>query len=466
MIRRSILCAGILSFSLGLSAPAQADFVAGKDAHAAGDYETAFREFLTSAKEGDAASQDYVGSMYSAGQGVPQSDAEGIRWYQMAADQGFAAAQARLGRAYLYGAGVPKNEAEGLRFYRLAADQGNTYGQYGLGLAYVGGKGVKKDRKEAARLYRLAADQGYAPAQNDLGELYYDGKGVKKDREEAVRLFRLAADTGYPSAQTNMGKMYSKGRGVAKDKVEAARWYRLGAENGSTKAKCDLAYFLYNRGGIRSRTLSRGIFSKGKGYKYKVKGSHDNQIESYLWIIRAAQQGGKCGPMRWAANERNGWPGMLGVTTLFRAERFVQRELGYEEAANLNNQADSGQVDAQFQLGMIHAGGEAVSRDREEIAFWRRQADRYGIGQNLKIAHHWLNLAAANGNPDAFDKLGRLCKRIRSQHRKGNDDDFGPPAGYGGLDLDYLAIEHFEAHPAAYPGGEIKPVFRNLCSVE
>ena len=42
------------------------------------------------AEQGDATAQSSLGYMYATGEGVPQNDAEAVRWYRMAAEQGFA----------------------------------------------------------------------------------------------------------------------------------------------------------------------------------------------------------------------------------------------------------------------------------------------------------------------------------------------------------------------------------------
>ncbi len=47
--------------------------------------------------------------MYDRGDGVPQNDAEALKWYRKAAEQGYAKAQGRLGFMYGTGRGVPRN---------------------------------------------------------------------------------------------------------------------------------------------------------------------------------------------------------------------------------------------------------------------------------------------------------------------------------------------------------------------
>ena len=52
------------------------------------------------AEQGDADAQYNLGAMYVTGRGVPQDDAEALRWYRLAAEQGNARAQLNLGVMY------------------------------------------------------------------------------------------------------------------------------------------------------------------------------------------------------------------------------------------------------------------------------------------------------------------------------------------------------------------------------
>ena len=57
-------------------------------------------ELIRSAEQGDAVAQAALGVSYANGDGVPQDDAEAVRWYRLAAEQGIAAAQYNLGSMY------------------------------------------------------------------------------------------------------------------------------------------------------------------------------------------------------------------------------------------------------------------------------------------------------------------------------------------------------------------------------
>ena len=151
---------------------------------------------------------DRLEEMY-AGRGVPEDDAEAIKWYRLAAEQGNVDAQYDLGFMYAFGPGVPQDDAEAVKWYRLAAEQGHPDAQFNLGLMYVKGKGVPQDYAEAMKWYRRAAEQGHAVAQTNLGIMYEYGQGVPQDYAETMKWYRKAAEQGNAIAQSNLGVMYS-----------------------------------------------------------------------------------------------------------------------------------------------------------------------------------------------------------------------------------------------------------------
>ena len=126
-------------------------------------------ELRVLAEKGDAAAQTTLGLRYMLGDGVPQDDAEAVRWFRLAAEQEHADAQMGLAGAYQEGRDVPQDNAEALRWGRLAANQDDEIlpGElFGLGLNYENGTfGLPQNDAEAARSYRLAAERGYVEAQ-------------------------------------------------------------------------------------------------------------------------------------------------------------------------------------------------------------------------------------------------------------------------------------------------------------
>ena len=64
--------------------------------------------------------------MYASGRGVPEDDAEAVRWYRLAAEQGYAGAQLNLGLMYANAEGVPKDDVTAYAWLNIAAAQGQS----------------------------------------------------------------------------------------------------------------------------------------------------------------------------------------------------------------------------------------------------------------------------------------------------------------------------------------------------
>jgi uncharacterized protein len=77
------------------------------------------------AEQGYADAQSNLGFMYDNGNGVPENDAEAVKWYRLAAEQGNADAQSNLGGMYYDGEGVPENYLAAYVWYSVSAAKGN-----------------------------------------------------------------------------------------------------------------------------------------------------------------------------------------------------------------------------------------------------------------------------------------------------------------------------------------------------
>jgi len=90
MFKRIALSAVLALGALDVNAQ---DFDKALAAAQAGNFETALKEWLPLAKQGNASAQYNLGIIYNKGEGVPQDSAEAVKWYRLAADQGYASAQ-------------------------------------------------------------------------------------------------------------------------------------------------------------------------------------------------------------------------------------------------------------------------------------------------------------------------------------------------------------------------------------
>jgi TPR repeat protein len=64
------------------------------------------------ALQGDAQAAFELGEMHASGVGMPENNAEAVRWYRIAAEKGFSKAQSLLGTAYHRGIGVSADDKE------------------------------------------------------------------------------------------------------------------------------------------------------------------------------------------------------------------------------------------------------------------------------------------------------------------------------------------------------------------
>ena len=181
-----------------------------------GAFASEFDKSMEKATQGEAWAQFNLGIMYANGRGVPENDAEAVKWFRKAADQGYVKAQYHLGIMYANGRGVPENDAEAVKWYRKAAD----------GVSY---------RRLSSRISR--SSQGYVKAQYNLGLMYDNGRGVSKNDAEAVKWYKKAAEQGYADAQSDLGFMYVYGDGVPESHIKAYVWWSMAKANGSEKAK-------------------------------------------------------------------------------------------------------------------------------------------------------------------------------------------------------------------------------------
>ena len=107
-----------------------------------GDVPEFIQELRGQAEQGDAKAQFNLGVMYYNGWGVPQNNAERVKWTRRAAEQGLAEAQYRMAAMYGGGrSGLPKDYVESAKWHHRAAEQGHAAAQFELGMSYEEGRG-------------------------------------------------------------------------------------------------------------------------------------------------------------------------------------------------------------------------------------------------------------------------------------------------------------------------------------
>jgi localization factor PodJL len=175
---------------------------------------------------GNAAAEFEVANRFAEGHGVPQSDAEAVRWLELAAKQSLAPAQFRLGAFYEKGIAVKQNLAVARDLYAAAAAKGNGKAMHNLAVLYAEGINGPADYRTAAQWFHKAADRGITDSQYNLAILYARGIGVAQNYAESYKWFALAAGKGDSDAAKKRDEVaaHLDAQALAAAKLAVQKW--------------------------------------------------------------------------------------------------------------------------------------------------------------------------------------------------------------------------------------------------
>jgi TPR repeat protein len=188
--------------------------------------------FRKAAKQGNAASQYWLGRQLEKGVGVEKDEKKAAALYRKSAEGGSAKSQAQLGLCFEKGVGVEKDWGQAFFWHQKGAEGGSALAQFKMGLCYEHGWVVEEDHKQAVAWYLKAAKQGYAKSQFKVGLCFENGLALKRDEKKAMAFYRKAANQGHAYGQFELGHCYRLGKGVDRDFQRAAMWYQKAAEQG------------------------------------------------------------------------------------------------------------------------------------------------------------------------------------------------------------------------------------------
>jgi TPR repeat protein len=149
-------CALVLMLVLAACEDRRAD-----KAYLRDDYAKTAKELQGLANLGEPRAQYDLALLYDKGSGVPQSDAEALRWYTRAAEQGDARAQYNLGLMYMNGQGTTPNLIMAYYWVSLSVAQGNQNAP--AARDYLAEKMTAEQIEEANRLVRAKLSEGGSP---------------------------------------------------------------------------------------------------------------------------------------------------------------------------------------------------------------------------------------------------------------------------------------------------------------
>lgn len=281
----------------------------------------------------------------------PAAERKCVRYRQRARDHGASGAGGRTQIISLHGLACLHTADEGLVVTVSLSERGPAEG----GNAALAGEaarffaGVRQHLPLQRDGWRSPAEQGDANAQVWLARSLLRSNEL----EEAIVWLDRAAEKGNAEARTMLGMAYGAGRVVTKSPQEAVKWLRLAADSGYPKAEALLGLTLVTAAEVR------------------------NEEEGRRWVRKAAADGDPLGQS------------LLGEFLLSGKAGVAKNEA--EAAAWYRKAAEQGDAKAQYMLANLLANGIGVEKDLLQSRFW-------------------LELAAAQGHPDA--------RRILDQARR------------------------------------------------
>ena len=188
-----------------------------------------FERYLNNADAGEAEAQYEIARLYGTGSqqlGIAADPAQSLYWVRCAAEQQYAEAFNFLGLIYTHGDGVEPSDEKAYQYYAQAAQLGSPYAMSNLAWAFFTGTGTEIDYKEALKWAKKAEESEIENAKLLLANLYYHGLGTRKNYKKAFALFLPFAQQGDGLSQYYIAQCYLLGQGVELSDAEAAMVYQ------------------------------------------------------------------------------------------------------------------------------------------------------------------------------------------------------------------------------------------------
>ncbi len=323
--------------------------------------------------------------------------------FKLATEMNDTAAQYFIGRKYYLGTNVTENKAEAAKWFEMAAAKGHDKASYYLGVMHLYGDGVQKNAARAEELLAVAAKKNHIDAQYELGNFYYFGHNGNKDIKQAVTWYKAAAEGRHANAQFQLGKILYGGIGVKEDRKVGQKWLELAYENGIVKAR-EILSTAESRSDVNSKAPTATAKQKPK------------------------------------LKQKNPEPVV--------AESAINREI---------RQAENGNVDAQYSLGIRFLKGEGADKNPAKAVEWIRKAaeqdhagaqyqlaimyrDGIGVPTSESEAIKWLRLASSWGSSNAQRDLDALLRKqlLASKNDFASNPELSNPEAQFALGLMYV----------------------------
>ena len=167
-----------------------------KELFDSGVYSEARPLFEVGCDGGSGEACNYLGVIFSKGDGVKIDNTKAAEFYSQACDAGYATGCSDLGYMYLNGIGVPVDYTRAFSLSTKGCDSGSVVGCENQGVMYARGAGVARDDQRAVALYSKACDAGVSHGCSNLGRMFLQGRALHKDVDKGKELLQKGCSMG------------------------------------------------------------------------------------------------------------------------------------------------------------------------------------------------------------------------------------------------------------------------------
>jgi len=239
------------------------------------------------------------------------------------------------------------------------AEEGDSLAQYKLGEMLISGKGTEKNVSKGEAWLIKSAQQGEVDAQNVLASLYIDEVSrepsinrISANKIMAFEWVESAAVRGNAESQRLLAIMYGAGIGSAKNETKSLEWIQRSANSGDAESQLIMSHFYsLNANGRQGFPRSKKL-----------------EIE---WALKAAEQNNPHAQRRLGTlySEANILPEEEALRDIEKGKEWNKKS--FETFKSL---AESGDAEAQYELGSIYFDAMGVDVIKAREAFDRKKS--------------------------------------------------------------------------------------------
>jgi TPR repeat protein len=358
-------------------------------------------------------------------------------WYKRAASKGIPLALYKLGISHEKKSKKAQIQdfSEAIDYFQRAYTNGSNDAAYKLATMYLNGYGVSQNLGKAFILLHEASDQGHKEAYETLNEFNVDhGEGT----QGVIRkMLEISAESGHVISQYKLGILASDTKSFYYNIKRAIKWLGMASSGGFIHAHYKLGLLLESDNPSeegQQKIISLYRMAADKGYEHALfrlaqlyqNGTRRDYVEAFTLYTLAAQQGNQSAQLAICVSSEMIWK---------ERKKQLPGELEYPSCLQMwEAVAGQGNVELQFNLGMMHEETSVYSNPYEAARWYSRAAEcshtlaiyhlgrlyetGRGVHQDYLQAIKYYKIARDLGNRDALYQLG-----IIYQHGKGTRPD-------------------------------------------